>query len=283
MTTPTLQEISGNIESIQMNLKREVDPDRIKATNEHLAELKALQERLEKGIPVGSTLTSLRAKLIIKLNPGISKSELRELMDLSPSAKCSAQKVFRDFLRSIQKSIVVDEHDKLWIAGDPKAPKTASRKCRIGKIVLDGNIKTNLRTAILLVRNKPGITRDDLFVEWRYALDCPENARQKFNKMFPSLLKYVDQENGKFFVKGYIPVRETETLPPKTLQNPCPTEPLSLAIFETLEPGTRYEWSEILSEYRKQGITSLQAFQHLTGMVREGWIKKDSKGNFFRF
>lgn len=38
MTTPTLQEISGNIESIQMNLKREVDPDRIKATNEHLAE-----------------------------------------------------------------------------------------------------------------------------------------------------------------------------------------------------------------------------------------------------
>ncbi len=282
MTTPTLQEISGNIESIQMNLKREVDPDRIKATNEHLAELKALQERLEKGIPVGSTLTSLRARLIIRLNPGITKSELKEILDLSPSAKSDAQKVFRDFLRSIQKSIVIDEHDKLWIAGDPKAPRTASRKCRVGKVVLDGTIKTNLRTAILLVRNKPGITKEELFVEWRYSLDFPKNARQKFNKMVPSLLKYVDQENGKFFVKGYIPVSETEPLPPKPFQESYPTEPLSLAIFETLVPGARYEWAEILGEYRIHGISSLQAYQHLAGMVREGWIKSRN-GEFYRF
>jgi hypothetical protein len=282
MMTLTSQEVEAHILSVQMNLNREKNPERIQATQEHLAELKALQNRLEKGVPVGPTLTSLRARLIIRLNPGITKTKLKEILDLPPSAKSDAQKVFRDFLRSIQKSIVIDENDKLWIAGDPKAPKTASRKCRIGKVVLDGTIKNNLRTAILLVRNKPGITKDELFVEWRYALDNPENARQKFNKMVPSLLKYVDQENGKFFVKGYIPVSETEPLPPKT-QESGPTEPLSLTIFETLIPGVRYEWAEILREYQIHGILALQAYKHLTGMIREGWIKKDSQGNFFRF
>lgn len=263
-----LPEIEANIASISANMSREKDPERLRITGEYLGSLEAMRERVQKGIPVGPSLSSLRAKLILRLNPGITKTQFKELMALSPTNRSNEQKVFRDFLRTMRRHFVVDETERFWESGDPRAPTTAGSRYKVGEVVLDGNLKNGHRRAVLMVRDEPGITKEQLCVKMRLS-----RQRARFNGMFRSLLRYVDEIGGKLFVKGYIPpIQMASAVPAKVVQYRVPEEPLALAVFEAMEPGQRYEWAEILQKYKPSGKTPAEAYGHFLTLIRDGFI-----------
>jgi hypothetical protein len=239
--------------------------------------LKMLQERLahhdsevegRKLFQASATKSYLVA--LVTRHPGLTRSELRDIAGIPGSPKRSAVDVFRDYLVLCRREFFVDADGRFWIKNDFTQPPIA----KIGNVVLDGRITPTMKRALCYLRDNPGVLPEQLRKAMRL-------GNKDFRSLMSSLKTRTTQNSaGGLYVDGYIPSTFTAHVPEKQKSaNKFTLDAVASSILEMMEPGTAYDWSELVPVYKSHGMSGKDGIQHIMKLVAFNMVRTD-KGKF---
>lgn len=198
--------------------------------------------------------------------PGITRKELAEKAAIPGSPNRSDVDVFRDCLRACRSDIFIDAELRCWPRNGQETPVA-----KVGHVFLDGRTSPNLRKALILLKDQPGLTKEQIktklkfgAVQWR---TVSTGLRTR---------TFVDT-CGRHFIIGYIPSVGVETAPTKEIARRVEGD-LEVKILDQMDFGTVYDWSEIANFFRELGYSAKEGYKLFNNMVASNLVHKNEKG-----